>query len=212
MTTAEFEAALHFELYDFFNDRDFGFIPSKHQYRKLTPDGFQNVIFTTTTYEGDEHIMEVSIGTRIDKVEDFVQPYLYHTNVRSLESNTVVMSLGRIRNQKYFRYIIRSPKDIGAVASDVEDFMYTTGIRFLEENCRVDMLDIKFNKYPEHPCNIIYNQSHRCFKGLTLARLNHNPHFYALQEIYEETLMKLGTDKDTVRNFKKMAKRLIDLT
>ena len=47
---------------------DFEYIPARHQFRKRSPNGFQNVIYSVTDYE-DLSIADVFIGVRNNAIE-----------------------------------------------------------------------------------------------------------------------------------------------
>ena len=78
MLVKPFEITLYDKLRLFFTDQGFVLMADKKQFRKVTPTGFQNVIFTATSYD-DEIWLEVNFGCRNNQVEQIAQQFLGNT-------------------------------------------------------------------------------------------------------------------------------------
>ncbi len=204
MTIQEFETAIYHKLYDFFYDRGFEMMAGKKQFRKNVTSGFQNVIFSPSTYE-KECWLELNLGTRHQQVEDIVQQFLDNYKEFQKDTNTVVISIGKLTNNKYFKYKAIDNDDLSLICEQIQSFMKEIGMPFMERCSSIAYLDELFNKMPSKPCKYLYNQSHRCFKGLVIAKLNGNKRYGAIKSIYKEALGTYGSKPSHIKNFEKLA-------
>ncbi len=90
---------------------------------------------------------------------------------------------------QYFRYKIHSDDELAQTCEQIEDFFMEKGFDFLKTSCALSTLDRLLNEHPSTPNLYVYNQTHRCYKGLIAARLNHNPHFDGLIDSYRHLLI-----------------------
>ena len=203
MNHQEFETALYHHLFDFFYDRGFEMQYEKKQFRKLVETGFQNVIFSSSQYE-NEHLLEVNIGLRFSPIENIAQEYLdNYVDFRS-DSNTLVVSIAKMSRNKYFRYRVVNHEDLRLACEQVGEFLTETGLPFLDHHQHVGQLDWLMNTAPGKPCPYLYNQTHRCFKGMVAAHLNKNPKYPQLASAYHQFLEHSGTKPDMIHSFKKL--------
>ncbi len=208
MTLQEFETGLYHRLYDFFGDHEFEMMAGLKQFRRLTPHGFQNVIFSPTAYE-DELWLDLNIGLRYSPVEDLAQQFLDNLPQYRHESNTLIISVGKFHKNKYFRYKVANEEDLKLCCEQIRDFLKYTGFGFLQKYNALPQLDKLINHKPARPCPYMYNQVHRCFKGLIAARLNDSRAFMDLAETYRKYL-KVSAAKPGMRNsFEKLSQYLL---
>jgi hypothetical protein len=208
MSLSKVETHLYAGLNDFLVQKGFAMRPDLKQFRRPTAAGFQNIILSFSPY-GAETYVEVNIGTRFHMVEETVQQFLDNMPEFWQEANTVVVSVGKINDTKYFRYRIVDEDDLQACADQIIDFMNQRGLMFLEYASHLKNLDQMFNGKPQEPVKYLYNQLHRCFKGIVIARLNHNPKFLTLLETYHGKLQKLGASQTTMVEYDRLVNYLL---
>ncbi len=198
-----FEITLFERLRDFFAAAGYRFLLEQKQYRQQTRTGFRNVILSMTDYEG-ELVVEVNLGIRKDHVEEIVQQFLTTRDDFQSEANTIIISIGKLTNNPYFRYKIVNDEDLELCQEQICQFMSTQGFDFLSEADNLMRLDTALNKNPRQPSKYIYNQRHRCFKGLAIAYLNKNPNYEQLTQIYREVLQAQGSSDMILLNYQRM--------
>lgn len=189
MTTTPFETKLYRQLAPFFAQHGYELLPEKKQFRRVTDSGFQNIILSSVFYTEDT-MLEVNFGCRNEQVEQIAQQFLNNLPDYRLDANTLLLSIGRFSGLQYFRYKIHSPDELVDVCAKIEDFFMAKGFAFIETASSIPLLDHLLNENPAEPCQYIYNQSHRCYKGLVAARLNHSSQFEALVEGYRHVLLR----------------------
>lgn len=203
MTIQEFDTALYEKLYDFFDEHEFEMHASKKQFRRFTVNGFQNVLFSASEYEG-EFWLEVNLGIRIDAVEQMVQQFLDNQKGFHEDAMTAIVSIGRLTNNKYFKYKVVSEDDLESVCLLIQEFMHSQGFQFLNAYNKIEAMDSLLNKNPHKPTQYLYNQIHRCFKGTVLAKLNFNPKLGELIEKYQTFLIVLNAKQSHLERFEKL--------
>ncbi|UZR96025.1 hypothetical protein [Chondrinema litorale] len=203
MTLNEFETSLYHKLYDFFYDRGYEMMAGKKQFRKYYSGGFKNIIFSPSVY-GDECWLELNLGVRNDLVEEIVQQFLDNYKEFQNDTNTIIISIGKLTNNKYFKYKATDNDDLELICEQIESFMLHEGFSFLDKVSSIKYIDILFNRYPAKPSKFVYNQSHRCFKGLIVAKLVNNKKYKLIKDIYREALKTYGTKPLQLKNFEKL--------
>lgn len=188
MTLTPFETSLYQQLTPFFNRHQFVLLPERRQYRRVIDSGFQNVILSPTFYS-DETMLEVNFGCRNEQVEQIAQQFLNNLSDYRSDANTLVISIGKFTERPYFRYKIHSDEELADTCERIADFFTQQGFAFLETISTLPALDRLLNEHPELPCPYLYNQIHRCYKGLIAARLNHSTHFDGLIDVYRHLLV-----------------------
>lgn len=195
-------------LYGFFQTRDFEMLLQKKQFRKYMPNGFVNVILSHSIYE-HEHWLEVNLGIRLENVEYIAQQFLDHLNEFHADANTLVLSVGKLTNNKYFRYKITDAEELKYTCNDIRNFLSETGLPFLESHASLAALNHLFNDDPAKPSIYVYNQTHRCFKGLVIAKLAMHPHFIEVAQTYHQMLIKMGAKPDLIMKYDRLANYLL---
>ena len=208
MNPKEFELSLYEQLYHFFADYDFELLPEKKQFRKPLLDGFQNIILSPS-YANKEYWLEVNLGVRINSIEFYAQQFLDNRVDFREDANTVVTSIGKLTNNKYFRYKITNSDEMEAVSEVLQDFMAEQGFEFLERISTLPSVDSLLNAHPNKPSKYVYNQVHRCFKGLIAAKLSHNPKFMCIMEDYYLYLDKIATKPTLIQKYDRLASYLL---
>ncbi len=188
MTLTPFETSLYQYLTPFFERHQFTLLPERKQYRRVTDSGFQNVILSPAFY-GEETMLEVNFGCRNNQVEQIAQQFLNNLIDYRPDANTLVISIGKFNGLQYFRYKIHSDEELADTCERIEEFFTASGFDFLETACSLPALNKILNENPDQPCQYVYNQIHRCYKGLITARLNHSDHFDGLIDLYRHSLI-----------------------
>ena len=189
MTLTPFETNLYQHLMPFFATHQFTLLADRKQFRRLTDYGFQNVILSPSFY-AEETMLEVNFGGRNEQVEQIAQQFLNSLTDYRPDANTLILSIGKFNSLPYFRYKIHADDELAGACGEIEDFFTNQGFVFLESACTLPTLDQLLNEHPSLPCLYVYNQTHRCYKGLIAARLNHNPHFDGLIDSYRHLLIR----------------------
>lgn len=189
MTLTPFETSLYQQLTPFFGRHQYVLLPERKQYRRITDAGFQNVILSPAFY-GDETMLEVNFGCRNEQVEQIAQQFLNNLPDYRPNANTLILSIGKFNGLHYFRYKIHSEDELIDTCDHIQEFFNEKGFDFLDMSCSLLTLDRLLNEQPGLPSIYVYNQTHRCYKGLIVARLNHNPQFDALTDSYRQLLVR----------------------
>ena len=203
MTVSEFDTLLYHELYDFFYDYEFDLLPNKKQFRRMLSSGFQSIIFSPSEFE-EELWLEVNLGVRLNMVEDLAQQFLDNHRPYRDEALTIVASIGKLSDNKYFRYKIAQKDDLYFACEEVKKFMTASGFSFLNSHSSIAAIDEVLNDRPNKPSKLLYNQSHRCFKAITAAKLVHNPIFLDLVDAYRRYLQKTGSKPNLINQYDKL--------
>jgi hypothetical protein len=203
MTITPFETTLYEQLTPFFEKHHYTLLPDKKQYRRTTDTGFQNVFFYPAFY-GDETLLDVSLGCRNDQVEQIAQQFLMNPPLLRPDANTIVVSIGKFLGFQFVRFSIHSAEELIAICIQIEEFFKQSGFRFLAESSALPTLDQLLNEQPNQPCPYVYNQMHRCYKGLITARLTHNAHFDGLIDVYRHLLVNQTQNPHEQRHFERL--------
>lgn len=208
MLVKPFEMALYENLSLFFKKNDFVLMPDKKQFRKVTSRGFQNVIFTATSYD-DEIWLEVNFGIRNNQIEQIAQQFLGNTRDFWGDSNTIVVSIGKYNDAKYFRYKVMTEPDIVDICDIIREFLALEGFPFLNSSDNLSSLNEIFNKQPFKPCKYLYNQVHRSFKGIISAKLVHDENFLDLTDKHRQNLIRIGATPEELLTFERLLSFLL---
>lgn len=207
MTLTPFETSLYQQLARFFGDHGFALLPEKKQFRKNTETGFHNVILSPSYY-GNTTLLDVNFGCRNDQVEQIAQQFLPTLTDFRPDANTLLMSVNKYQQSATPRFSIHSDQELAAVCETIMAFFLRTGFDTLADSMTLKRLDVIFNGEPAKPCAYVYNQTFRCYKGLTVARLNHNPHFLGLIDLYRHQLTRQSQNAYEAMNFDRLVSYL----
>lgn len=195
MIHSQFETKFYEQLDVFFQSQGFGFLPDQKQYRKSTQNGFQNIIFSISEAE-NVFWVEVNFGVRFEFIEQIAQQFLNNSFGYRPAANTLVISIGKFLEKKYFRYKVTNQADFDKVTQEIKSFFEEKGFDFLKTAHSLSFIEETLNDSPAIPCRYLYNQVHRCFKGIIVAKLSDNCNFATITNIYRHFLLKNGTDED----------------
>jgi hypothetical protein len=211
MQVKNLETSLYHHLNHYLVIKNFYWIPESKQFRKQTERGFQNIILSCSSY-ADEMWVEVNMGVRVDLVEDFAQQFLDVPIEYRKHANTIITSIGRLSDTKYLRYKITHEEDVEVCYEAIKDFMQERGFEFLEYASHLKNLDKMLNEQPSKASNYLYNQTHRCFKAIIVAKLNNNPHFFELIDTYQQVLERLQVGEKEIDRYLKLVNFLLYLS
>ncbi len=211
MPVKNLEISLYHSLNQYLVEKSFHWLSESKQFRKQTEKGFQNIILSSSNYE-DQMWVEVNIGVRVDLVEDFAQQFLDVPLEYRKHANTIITSIGRLNDTKYLRYKIAHEEDVEVCYEAIRDFMQESGFEFLEYAAHLKNLDTMLNEKPAKVSKYVYNQTHRCFKAIIVAKLNNNPHFFELIDQYQQMLEKLQVGEREIDRYMKLVNFLLYLS
>jgi hypothetical protein len=195
MILSKFEVKFYQQLEDFFQPHGFDLVLDQKQFRKATQNGFQNIIFSVSEAQ-KEFWVEVNFGVRHEFIEQIAQQFLNNARGYRPSANTLVISIGKYQELKYFRFKVTHEDELNNVLEEVKVFFEKIGFYFLKKTNTLHTIDEVLNDSPTQPCRFLYNQVHRCFKGIIAAKLTDNTNFTTITNIYRHFLLKNGTDED----------------
>jgi len=182
------------------------------QYRKSFEGGFQSFSFTVSPSPkkqlNKDFWIELSMGVRINIVENIVNQYTHILKDYYDDTHTILTSYGRMVDKQYFRFKVHQKDDLETACYQMKHFLKQTGLPFLNKNSNLQNIDKLINNYPEKPSKFIYNQSYRCLKGVIIAKLNQNPYFDTLTKAYEFILEQQSQGKDMMPRYLKLLEHL----
>lgn len=202
MILTKFEVKFYQRLEQFFQSQGFILIMEQKQFRKATQNGFQNIIFSVSETQ-KEYWVEVNFGVRHEFIEQIAQQFLNNAHIYRPSANTLVTSIGKFEEKKYFRFRVVEEDDLDNIIEQIIDFFNEKGFAFLEKADSLFFIEETLNDSPTMPCRYLYNQVHRCFKGAIAAKLTDNTHFNMITNFYRHFLIKNGTDDDLL-NYERM--------
>lgn len=203
MPLTPFETSLYRQLAPFFGQHDFVLIPEKKQFRKVTSTGFLNIILSPSYY-GPTTLLDVNFGCRNEQVEQIAQQFLPTLTDFRPDANTILISIGKYRQVNPPRYNIRTKVELDNVCSEIILFFVETGFELIDRSNSLEALDVILNENPGQPCPFIYNQTFRCYKGLTVASLTHSAHFLSLIDLYRNQLSQQSQNACEAMNFDRL--------
>lgn len=190
-----------------FQAQGYELIAAKKQFRKRTRNGFRSVIFSISG-KADEQILDIYFGLRFDVIENLVQQFLCGPAQDEKESNTILVSLNRLKEPPLQRFIITDTSSLHDACKEISEFMQDKGFRFLQAFDRLRRVDAKINRRPQAPSPYMYNQIHRCFKGVVIARILQRNDFEMLTTIYRNYLYSQWAPAHVMDNFNKLVNYL----
>jgi hypothetical protein len=200
MVINNFEQRLFTKLSHSFEPLGFELLIEKKQLRRpLTNGDFESIIFSVSTYEENDYWIETNFGVRKKQVETVVQQFL--TNRQDFQDDTMTWStsIGKFKGLKYFRHKVTDNLTFSSTTDEITDFFVKSGLPFMEKHRTFVGIDSLFNPNPEIDSRFIYNQVHRCFKGLATAKLLDSPDLHSLIDTYRFNVIKLGNDEEIER-------------
>jgi hypothetical protein len=203
MSITPFEHDLYERLSPFFERHGYALLAEKKQFRQTTSTGFRNVILSPAFY-GTDTWLDVNFGCRNEQIEQIAQQFLNNLPDFRPDANTLIVSVGKFNDVKYFRYKIAAPDDLPDVCDAIRLFFDDAGFDFLTTVFALPTLDRVLNQQPALPCKFVYNQIHRCYKGLIAARLNHHPQLPGLIETYRLSLNRQTQNPHELANFERL--------
>lgn len=200
------EKQLFEHLDEFFDEYGYELVPHRKQWRSDDDIGCSNIILSVSG--NNPAIIEVNLGVRIHRVEETLARFTNGIKNFSEDSNTLVTSIGRIQGEPFHHYEAATKQDVINVARQITSFMEEEGIDFLDNLMDITVLDELFNSEPEEKVPYIYNDIHRCFRGLILAQFNNNPHFFLIWTVYREYLEKRNAPESVQQRFEELYRYL----
>lgn len=185
------EMMLFKQLRPFFERYNYDLLLPKKQFRKPTKLGFHNAIISVSGSK--PCLVEVNIGVRLDMVEELAYQFTTGLSGYQQDSNTLITSLGRIIGEPYKRFEAEEAEAVKKAAREITDLMVSEGFYFLEKYDSIKALDQLLNKDPTQKSPFIYNNLHRCLRGVVIARLAENRNFNSLVATYRRSLVRNST-------------------
>ncbi len=196
MRANQFELKLLRMCEEFFNAHSYKLILEKKQFRRITVAGFHSIIFNANAI-ANEWWIEVHLGVRSQLIEELAQQFLELPLDYRSEATTWITSIGKLSGEPYFRYKVKTENDLKEMVQSVQDFMLQKGFPFIAKHTHVSSISQLLNDFPTKNCPYIYNQIHRCFKGLIAAHYTHKElNLPYLEDTYRAFIVKNGLPKD----------------
>jgi hypothetical protein len=202
------EKHIYQQLQPLFSDHGYELMPLSKQFRKPSRNGFRAALISVS---GDryEQIIDLSLSIRMDVVEELVYQFLSGPPRFSMQdSTTIVASYGRLNQDPYKRFVVKDEDDLQGVCERIGTYMEKKGFRFLERFDQLKKIDALINRRPDQPCPYLYNQVHRCYKGIIIAKLTCRTDYNQLVKTYLAYLQNQWAPRSVIINFKKLVKFL----
>jgi hypothetical protein len=175
------------------SDKSFKWIKSKEILKKATDIGFQTIqIFTDPVGFGFE--IKVTIGLRINKVEDIINVFREMNPDYKKDTETHVVSAGMLRGDIHFRWEVHNEEQFQHSIIEIINFLNTEGLYYLNRYQNIDELEKLYNNLPTDATVKIKVPFAKAFTGLTLAKLVSRSDFEELVNRYEVE-MKRANDE-----------------
>ncbi len=181
--------------------------PKYLQFRKVFEGGFQSCLFTVLEHETVFWI-ELSVGVRVEIVEKLANQFTLTLKDYHKDSHTILTTYGRIMGNPYYRFKVESEEDLDVACEKMQMFLEEIAFDFMLDNSRISNIDKLINRYPEKPSRFIYNDSHRCIKGVIVAQMAQNPQLNTLIKAYYIVLQKHPLRDKMLPQYQKLVKYL----
>jgi hypothetical protein len=188
-------------------EQGFEWIEAFRQFRKKTSFGFQCVILSVSDYE-DLSIVELHFGIRFDRVENLAFPYTNGLKGFSRESMTLVVPVGKLLNQTYYRWDIAQKEEVRDVTIESLQLINEQGLPFFKKYATLPALDELFNGEVGKKVPLLNNPIHRCIRGITIARLSQRADFDQLVKSYRQSLQELFAPGLTLKKYDELVRFL----
>ncbi len=208
LTIDDVKKNIQTEMAELFVERGFKESDAKDlRYKLPYESGFKSCFFGITEHQSTFWI-ELSLGVRIHVVEQLANPYTLTLKDYYNDTHTILTSYGRMMGNNYFRFQVNNLDHLEDACKEMTHFLHTAGFPFLIANDSIYQIDQLINAYPERPSKFIYNQSHRCIKGIIVAKMCQNPHFNTLVKAYKFILEKDSLADKMRDNYMKLVQHL----
>ena len=186
----------------------FALLPDLKQFRRKVGCGFQSIIISASRYE-EEFWVEVNLGVRHEMVEKLAQQFLSLQQTFQPQTNTVIISMGKLLGEPYKRLKVTDEASLVQICQQICTFLEEVGLPQLNRLSDIKQLDFALNFEPQRSARFIYNQQHRCFKGLTVAKLTNNPEFLWLVKTYRGYLCQTGSPEKVMYKYDRLSNYLM---
>lgn len=153
------------------------------QFRSSFEGGFKNIsIQPISSREGIS--FNIQFGTRLHVVERTALMFL-PTSVNYLhESNTAIIQLNQFLAEDEQSLLITTQQELADMSVRILNFFQERGFDHLEMLADSKRLEALFNRHPNLPIRVNTNQTYRCFRGITLARMMNNQRWNDVHKAY----------------------------
>lgn len=202
------EKRLYEQLNPLFNRNGYEALPMKKQFRQTSKSGFRSVLFTLNG-DKEEKTLDVQLGIRFNLVEELVHQFLGGRKEVGKDSITVITSLARLKHHKQKRLVINENEEsLQNTIQHISTILQEKGFSFLNSFSNLHRADKMINRKPSRHCPIMFNQIHRCFKGIAMARLLHRTDFEKLVSIYRNYLYSQWAPLEVTDSYNRLVRYL----
>lgn len=186
----------------FFSEQGYEVISSGKEFRRITPNGFRSTLFSLSKTE-DQQLLDIHLGIRFDIIENLVTQFLKEANLPT-EDHTILASPHRFNRPPLQRFLLTDEPSLQLACTQIKDFMQKKGFRFLNTFHKLKRIDAVLNRKPQRISPYVHSQIHRCFVGITLARLLQRTDFELLCVIYGNYLYSQRVSEKVMESFQKL--------
>jgi hypothetical protein len=161
----------------------FEWLPEWKQFRRTWSGGFDNLIISWTQYPEDA-LLELHIGVRHDRIEQIAYPYSLGVKGYQPHSNTLIVSLGKLKPDASFRHVVTDEASTQATADLLAEQLQAHGFAFWERFRTLEAVEETLNEAPDAPCPYLYNAYNRILRGTVAAHLLRRPNYPQLIQTY----------------------------
>ncbi|HAA15081.1 MAG TPA: hypothetical protein DCE41_26655 [Cytophagales bacterium] len=173
------------------------------QFRRPTQTGFQNILLSISGQ--GPYVLEVHLGIRSHMVEELLQQFVSIPLHFAPHATTLHAPLYQIDHAIPRRFRFDSEKEVAAMCEFVLEVMQDTGFDYFEEHSAIDAIDRVLNEAPDRDSPFLYNQLHRCFRGLIVAKMAQNLELPQLIDTYHKHLERKAAPQSLINRYERLA-------
>ena len=187
----------------FLQPMGFVYVAQWNQFRRPTQTGFQSIIISMANYS-DVSLLEIHLGVRQDTVENLAYPFTNGLLGFKPNSMTLVTPLAKLHGHSFQRFEVSISTDLRPILQEIQTQLNKGGFSFLDKYISLNELDNLFNRHPNHPLPLVHNQVNRCIRGIVMSKINKQPGFEALTQMYRDRLEALRVPQQTLDKYDRL--------
>lgn len=177
------------------------------QFQQHFQGGMQSCTFTITEHDGT-FLIDISLGIRIDIVENFVNQFTLTLKEYHANTHTIYISYGKFIGKSYFYFKVKSEGELVQVCKDIKHFLEQRAFPFLAKNSNIESLNTLINTAPEELSLFICNPAYRALKGVLIAKMCQHKDFDELAKVYRAMIEKSSFRDKMMPNYLLLIKHL----
>lgn len=162
----------------------------------------KSILFSVGSH-GEAQMLEIQLGVEFRTVQSLVSQFLKERQPPA-ESYTIKATPHLFNRPPLQRFVLTDEASLQLACSRIREFMENKGFRFLNTFARLKRADAVINRKPHLRSSYMPDQVHRCFVGITIARLLQRTDFEELGGIYSNYLNSRKGSEELTESFQKL--------